>query len=96
VFPVKSLLLEYFDLQPWRNEDVMTGFMELASKWQTSEEKSDIVEELNIYTSQFPDKTVLGPCRRKLCEINKATKIDPTVYRYKFISSRYNMLITCL
>ena len=42
----------YLDLQPWRNEDVMTGFLELASKWQTSAEKSDIVEELNIYTSE--------------------------------------------
>ena len=30
----------------------MTGFLELASKWQTSAEKSGIVEELNVYTSQ--------------------------------------------
>ena len=30
----------------------MTGFLELASKWQTSAEKSGIVEELNVYTFQ--------------------------------------------
>ena len=42
----------YLDLKSWVDEEVMTGFLNLASTWQTTQEKSNIVAKLEIYTCQ--------------------------------------------